>query len=531
MKKKRLSNPTTPPRPSLFAAMEPVDAIGDSTMEPFFKRDVAVKIEHSSGVVLEYDVETDPWANENVRFLFTNESLFMNRCIHCGIDMGPHNPRQLCGKWDCEEEYEPPILGDQAALLVGRLKQHSVAEGCARIVDISFRPDIKSGLDRKAPPMLFLRCRQGESYITTTDVDVCATTALVINRICGNYPVSVELILLYVSERWEPKFKNYYFQGPFYARRGNLTLLGPPRMLDVVPSNHAEIKLPSGTWKTTTRMQEGTRAIMAVVEPGADSSRCSSCGVHINDPFEYYCDKCAFTHKNYVEQQVELEKTFDSFDANDNGTISIRQLETAVRSLGLTPSESELVYVIRRFVYGSTDCIDWKSVTVDFSEFSDIVAQLASEDSSDKCPVFNSCALLDLRFEPFDQDLQVAVSGSTYRRDTSFGSGELPVRLFLDEEARMFHYPSLYYHVLRRRFSDHIPLSGGTKRARASLMRALSAQLRILSFLEPEPWGLSFARRTYWTAAGDDEKVNIGRTFLLDFLAGPRPEAKSCGKK
>jgi hypothetical protein len=24
-----------------------------------------------------------------------------NLCMECGIDMGPMNPRQLCGKWHC----------------------------------------------------------------------------------------------------------------------------------------------------------------------------------------------------------------------------------------------------------------------------------------------------------------------------------------------------------------------------------------------------------------------------------------------
>jgi len=27
-----------------------------------------------------------------------------NRCIICNIDMGPCNPRQLCGKWYCENK-------------------------------------------------------------------------------------------------------------------------------------------------------------------------------------------------------------------------------------------------------------------------------------------------------------------------------------------------------------------------------------------------------------------------------------------
>jgi heterodisulfide reductase subunit C len=26
----------------------------------------------------------------------------VNRCIECGIDMGECNPRQFCGKWQCD---------------------------------------------------------------------------------------------------------------------------------------------------------------------------------------------------------------------------------------------------------------------------------------------------------------------------------------------------------------------------------------------------------------------------------------------
>ena len=36
-----------------------------------------------------------------------------NLCMECGIDMGPNNPRQLCGKTRClnpptDEPHEPP---------------------------------------------------------------------------------------------------------------------------------------------------------------------------------------------------------------------------------------------------------------------------------------------------------------------------------------------------------------------------------------------------------------------------------------
>lgn len=27
-------------------------------------------------------------------------------CLICGIDMGPQNPRQLCGKWRCIYQYD-----------------------------------------------------------------------------------------------------------------------------------------------------------------------------------------------------------------------------------------------------------------------------------------------------------------------------------------------------------------------------------------------------------------------------------------
>lgn len=30
-----------------------------------------------------------------------NEETFSWHCLICGIDMGPGNPRQLCGKWKC----------------------------------------------------------------------------------------------------------------------------------------------------------------------------------------------------------------------------------------------------------------------------------------------------------------------------------------------------------------------------------------------------------------------------------------------
>ena len=36
----------------------------------------------------------------------------INRCLVCGIDMGPQNPRQLCGKWRCRNAKDAVEDGD-----------------------------------------------------------------------------------------------------------------------------------------------------------------------------------------------------------------------------------------------------------------------------------------------------------------------------------------------------------------------------------------------------------------------------------
>lgn len=38
-------------------------------------------------IVYGYNSETNSW-----------------HCLSCGVDMGPQNPRQLCGKWRCPNE-------------------------------------------------------------------------------------------------------------------------------------------------------------------------------------------------------------------------------------------------------------------------------------------------------------------------------------------------------------------------------------------------------------------------------------------
>ena len=37
----------------------------------------------------------------NAYLLIKNDQGPMNRCLECNVDMGRQNPRQLCGKWQC----------------------------------------------------------------------------------------------------------------------------------------------------------------------------------------------------------------------------------------------------------------------------------------------------------------------------------------------------------------------------------------------------------------------------------------------
>ena len=46
--------------------------------------------------------------NEKYDYYSPNNTM-RNLCVICGVDMGPDNPRQLCRKTYCENEYEIPL--------------------------------------------------------------------------------------------------------------------------------------------------------------------------------------------------------------------------------------------------------------------------------------------------------------------------------------------------------------------------------------------------------------------------------------
>jgi len=48
----------------------------------------------------------DKIKNDLVKSINNNFDGFVNKCLECGIDMGPTNPRQLCGKWRCDNKID-----------------------------------------------------------------------------------------------------------------------------------------------------------------------------------------------------------------------------------------------------------------------------------------------------------------------------------------------------------------------------------------------------------------------------------------
>eukprot|EP00931_Biecheleriopsis_adriatica_P002440 TRINITY_DN1032_c0_g1_i1.p1 TRINITY_DN1032_c0_g1~~TRINITY_DN1032_c0_g1_i1.p1 ORF type:complete len:179 (-),score=43.70 TRINITY_DN1032_c0_g1_i1:154-612(-) len=76
----------------------------------------------------------------------------------------------------------------------------------------------------------------------------------------------------------------------------------------------------------------------------------------------------------FTEQQIaEFREVFDDFDKDGGGTISTSELGTAMRSLGATPTEEELLkWVDEVDVNGDGD--------LDFEEFLNLMAKMSGRD-------------------------------------------------------------------------------------------------------------------------------------------------------
>lgn len=237
-------------------------------MSPF-SGDATVCICHPS-VMIEHKTNQNPWDDKELqlRMLFTSQSLWQNRCMECGEDMGEHNPRELCGKTACYNEYTPPTIYDEAAILLARRKH--ITERHARLVEMSFRPDRVSGMDQQPPSTLFLNKYQGENVFTAVDVDLCMLVAWVMFR--NSCPSEIlDLVLLLLSEEWFPTFKSFYAWSDDYSvNRGNVTFLGDPRFLSTATScitvgRSGNLQLPIGKWQHQVCLKQCTT--VAITSP------------------------------------------------------------------------------------------------------------------------------------------------------------------------------------------------------------------------------------------------------------------------
>lgn len=55
-------------------------------------------------VIIIYDSDEEVKEKEVKETENKEDDILVNRCLECGIDMGPQNPRQLCGKTRCLHE-------------------------------------------------------------------------------------------------------------------------------------------------------------------------------------------------------------------------------------------------------------------------------------------------------------------------------------------------------------------------------------------------------------------------------------------
>lgn len=88
------------------------------------------------------------------------------------------------------------------------------------------------------------------------------------------------------------------------------------------------------------------------------------------------------------EQIAEFKEAFQIFDTDGDGTISTKELCTAMRSLGQNPSEEEIAEIISKVDEDN-------SGTVDFNEFLGLMAKKLIEAENEEDQLINLFKLFD----------------------------------------------------------------------------------------------------------------------------------------
>lgn len=129
----------------------------------------------------------------------------------------------------------------------------------------------------------------------------------------------------------------------------------------------------------------GLRALEALGNSsGTESSGCNSARATMH---RQYTGSSAGEEEFTVEELQEFAQAFKMFDKDGNGTMSIKELGVAMRTLGLNPTEDELLNMVNEY--------DVDGNGIDFGEFCKMMKEMNKETDQE---------LIRLAFRVFDKD-------------------------------------------------------------------------------------------------------------------------------
>ena len=99
--------------------------------------------------------------------------------------------------------------------------------------------------------------------------------------------------------------------------------------------------------------------------------------------------RATFKQELTVQQSAEIKEAFDLFDASGSGMINLQDLKVALRALGFEPAKQEIKRLINDLNKQNqqTREVDREkegTVTIDFSDFKNIMTTKMSERDADK---------------------------------------------------------------------------------------------------------------------------------------------------
>ncbi|VDM09967.1 unnamed protein product [Wuchereria bancrofti] len=135
-----------------------------------------------------------------------------------------------------------------------------------------------------------------------------------------------------------------------------------------------------------------TNSIQPETPPVHNTEPTYSSSAHLDEPKMYrrYTNSSAATEQDDFtpEELQEFAQAFKMFDKDGNGTMNIRELGVAMRTLGLNPTEEELLNMVNEYDVDGNGKID-------FFEFCKMMKEMSKETDQE---------LIRLAFKVFDKD-------------------------------------------------------------------------------------------------------------------------------